>query len=213
VNDDNDKSQICADLGYRASDLLQTNCIIWVEGPSDRIYLNHWLHAMKPELVEGLNYSIMFYGGKLRSHLTANDEEVEDFISLKRLNRYIVIIIDRDSSSQNIIKSTTVKRLRSEFNKGPGFAWITYGREIENYVDPAIIKKAVEKINKPAANLIKLDDENNWLKYTDSKGNERTLDKIKVAKEVVKEPANLKIHDLEKKIEKLVDFINKSNGI
>jgi len=42
------KSVICADLGYRASDLLQANCIIWVEGPSDRIYLNHWIRALGP---------------------------------------------------------------------------------------------------------------------------------------------------------------------
>jgi AAA ATPase domain len=30
---------ICHDLGYQASDLLQSNCVLWVEGPSDRIYL------------------------------------------------------------------------------------------------------------------------------------------------------------------------------
>lgn len=27
------------DLGFKASDLLQSNCVIWVEGPSDRIYI------------------------------------------------------------------------------------------------------------------------------------------------------------------------------
>ncbi|MFZ6708986.1 ATP-dependent nuclease [Undibacterium sp. TC9W] len=32
---------ILDDLDVRASDLLQANGIIWVEGPSDRIYLNH----------------------------------------------------------------------------------------------------------------------------------------------------------------------------
>lgn len=31
------------DLDVRASDLLQSNGVIWVEGPSDRIYLNHWI--------------------------------------------------------------------------------------------------------------------------------------------------------------------------
>ena len=30
------KSAVCEDLGYHPSDLLQANCIIWVEGPSDR---------------------------------------------------------------------------------------------------------------------------------------------------------------------------------
>lgn len=31
---------ILDDLDVRASDLLQSNCIVWVEGPSDRIYFN-----------------------------------------------------------------------------------------------------------------------------------------------------------------------------
>ncbi|OWY61092.1 hypothetical protein B7486_65650, partial [cyanobacterium TDX16] len=41
-------------LGYRASDLLQTNCLIWVEGPSDRVYIKFWLSRVAPELREGI---------------------------------------------------------------------------------------------------------------------------------------------------------------
>ncbi|ROT43839.1 hypothetical protein CHR62_15615 [Pusillimonas sp. NJUB218] len=33
--------------------------------------LKHWIAAVAPELVEGLHYSIMFYGGRLLSHLSA----------------------------------------------------------------------------------------------------------------------------------------------
>ncbi|ASF48146.1 hypothetical protein CEK71_19915 [Methylovulum psychrotolerans] len=40
------RSAICNDLGYKASDILQTNCIIWVEGPSDRIYLTDVTHPI-----------------------------------------------------------------------------------------------------------------------------------------------------------------------
>jgi predicted ATP-dependent endonuclease of OLD family len=90
------KSLVCVDLGYRASDLLQANCVIWVEGPSDRIYLNHWIHSLDNKLIEGIHYSIMFYGGRLLSHLSALDPEVTEFISLRRLNRYISILIDSD---------------------------------------------------------------------------------------------------------------------
>jgi predicted ATPase len=38
------------DLGAQASDLLQANSVIWVEGPSDRIYLNRWLDLLHPDL-------------------------------------------------------------------------------------------------------------------------------------------------------------------
>ena len=47
--------------------ILQANCVVWVEGPSDRIYLKHWIEAVTSELIEGLHYSIMFYGGRLLS--------------------------------------------------------------------------------------------------------------------------------------------------
>jgi len=63
-----DRFAICVDLGHRASDLVQSNAVIWVEGPSDRIYLRHWIAATDPSLIEGTHYSIMFYGGRLLSH-------------------------------------------------------------------------------------------------------------------------------------------------
>ncbi len=46
------------------------NGIIWVEGPSDRIYLKNWILLLDENLEEGLHYSIMFYGGRLLSHLS-----------------------------------------------------------------------------------------------------------------------------------------------
>jgi predicted ATPase len=64
------RTDICSDLGYHPSDLLIANCVIWVEGPSDRIYLNWWIKAVDDSLLEGVHYSIMFYGGRVASHLT-----------------------------------------------------------------------------------------------------------------------------------------------
>ena len=61
---------VLVDLGVKASDLLQANCVVWVEGPSDQIYLKHWLGLVEPELITGIHYSIMFYGGRLLSHVT-----------------------------------------------------------------------------------------------------------------------------------------------
>lgn len=44
---------LCADLGYRPADLLQSNAIIWVEGPSDRLYIRRWLELAESGLEEG----------------------------------------------------------------------------------------------------------------------------------------------------------------
>lgn len=40
--------RLCADLGYRPSDLLQANSVLWVEGPSDRIYLRRGSTSSPP---------------------------------------------------------------------------------------------------------------------------------------------------------------------
>ena len=85
VTSDKERSAVCEDLGYHPSDLLQSNCVIWVEGPSDRLLVNHWLRSVDDALIEGIHYSVMFYGGRLASHLSNEDRtsDVEDFISLR----------------------------------------------------------------------------------------------------------------------------------
>ncbi|MGE9007248.1 ATP-dependent nuclease [Leptospira interrogans] len=95
-----DRFEICRDLGIRASDIIQSNAVLWVEGPSDRLYVNWWLGATAPDLIEGIHYSIMFYGGRLLSHLSASDDDVTEFINLRSLNRNLAILIDSDRSDE-----------------------------------------------------------------------------------------------------------------
>ncbi|MFC1550974.1 AAA family ATPase [Candidatus Latescibacterota bacterium] len=211
ISSDSEKSSICADLGYRASDLLQANCIIWVEGPSDRIYLNHWIVAKKPEFIEGIHYSIMTYGGKLLSHMTADEQEIDDFISLRRLNRNISIVIDRDRDGPDEEINSTKVRIRKEFNKGEGFAWITKGREIENYINPIIIIDVVNNISPEIVAKLKFGIYKNCLKYTKNRKT-YTVNKVKVANEVTTNyEANFEILDLERQMKKLINFISDSN--
>jgi hypothetical protein len=58
---------------------------------------------MAPELSEGLHYSIIFYGGRLPSHLTADDQRVLDSIALQRLKRNVAMILDSDRSADGPI--------------------------------------------------------------------------------------------------------------
>jgi AAA ATPase domain len=205
------KSAVCADLGYRASDLLQSNCIIWVEGPSDRIYLKHWIYSLDSKLKEGLHYSIMFYGGRLLSHLSANDPEVEEFISLRRLNRHISILIDSDKASARAKINDTKRRIRDEFNQGPGFAWVTRGREIENYILPDVLEVAVKSVHPAAIRLARTGQFDHALHFIKGRATQKDVDKVKVAHEVVKQPANLEVLDLKKQVNGLVEFIRKAN--
>ncbi|MFZ2362555.1 MAG: AAA family ATPase [Anaerolineae bacterium] len=208
-----DKAEICADLGYHASDLLQANCIVWVEGPSDRIYLNHWIRAMNPDLIEGLHYSIMFYGGRLLSHLTANDPEVDDFISLRRLNRNIAILIDSDKRYTRQPINDTKRRVAGEFNQGPGFAWITKGREIENYIAPEKLKAVIQEVHPGATEIGGTGEYADCMQFK-KPGSDgvRQADKVKVARKVASLAPDLDVLDLRTQIRRLIVFIEQSNS-
>jgi predicted ATP-dependent endonuclease of OLD family len=139
-----DQRKICDELGYRASDILQANAVVWVEGPSDRIYLKHWLKALDSRLIEGVHYTIMFYGGGLISHLSVDDSAIDDFIKLRDLNRNIAVLIDSDKDKPRAQLKPAAKRLRDEISKDGGIVWITKGREIENYVPHEVMQETLK---------------------------------------------------------------------
>jgi AAA15 family ATPase/GTPase len=212
----NEKSEICADLGYHASDLLQSNSIIWVEGPSDRIYINYFINRMAPDLIEGVHYSIMFYGGRLLSHLTAADDPlVDDFISLRRLNRNICVVMDSDRSGMRKQINKTKKRIKEEFSQAPGVVWITKGREIENYIDSDIIEKVMKKIYGIGIKLAANGEFDHCTSYRKNKGSRtwKVADKIRIAREIIDLLPNLDRLDLKKKVLELVKFIKHANDV
>lgn len=137
---------ILDDLDVRASDLLQANGVIWVEGPSDRVYLNRWIHLWSDgQLKEGTHYQIIFYGGRLLSHLSAESpEDVEAGISILNTNRNAIILIDSDKRSQQASINSTKKRIKQEFEKLDTLCWITKGKEIENYIPSEVVEQFLE---------------------------------------------------------------------
>lgn len=206
-----DRVRICADLGYRAADLVQANCVLWVEGPSDRIYLRNWIASVDPDLVEGIHYSIMFYGGRLLKSLSADDEEVEDFIDLRRINQWLMILMDSDRADVDDALNATKTRVRDEFDRGPGFAWVTMGREIENYVAPELLREAVGVVHAG----VTLEDASLYdraLSAVSPSGPIR-VDKIKVAREVVARSPGLDVLDLAEQVDRIVAFVRSANGL
>jgi putative ATP-dependent endonuclease of the OLD family len=148
-----DDKGILDDLDVRASDLLQSNAIIWVEGPSDRIYLNRWISLWSDgKLQEGFHYQCVFYGGRLLAHLSADSpDEIEDEIAIFRVNRNAAIMIDSDKRSQQASINDTKKRLLEEISKMNGLSWLTKGKEVENYLPSEVIAQflnvSVDKVS------------------------------------------------------------------
>jgi hypothetical protein len=204
--------EIVDDLGHRASDLIQANAVIWVEGPSDRIYLNHWLHAYDSHLIEGVHYSIMFYGGRLLSHLSADSREVNEFIDLRRINQHLVVVIDSDRRKKGEKLNRTKLRIRSEFDKGLGFAWVTEGRAIENYVPNLLLTEAAQAIH-PESGLPGKHGQYDDVLALRRAGRRITPDKVGIAHAVSERQAVFDQLDLRRRIAQLADFIRVSNGL
>ncbi len=216
-----DRYNICSDLGCRASDIVQSNAVIWVEGPSDRLYIKHWIRAAAPDLIEGINYSIMFYGGRLASHLSADDDAIIDFISLRALNRNLAIVIDSDRRSAQSHINETKKRLRDELGSHGGVAWITKGREIENYVDHGLLQGELANLypqiyGKPLDGGLY----DHALHFERASGArikpgadnvQRDVDKVALARAICRQPANLSTLDLNERTLELVAMIRKAN--
>jgi len=202
-------SDVLDDLEVKASDLYQSNGIIWVEGPSDRNYLLKWLSFIASDLKEGLHFSIMTYGGKLLSTLTF-DYIDKELIPLLKINRNAYVIMDRDRRTINQDINKTKNRIKDEI--GDNKCWITSGIEIENYL---------------TANTI-----NNWLRFKgklNTKYKEEKFEKFenKISKYKINYPSlknayskeivefitkkDLKVEDLQIRMEEIVKNIRTWN--
>lgn len=131
--------EIIDELGIKTSDLLQANGIIWVEGPSDRIYIKNWLNKLYPDrFEEGKDYQFVYYGGRLLAHYTAcnpTDEEVDNYINVLAVNTKAFFVMDSDKSTVREHIAKRKQHIIEKLDEKHILYWITTGREIENYLD------------------------------------------------------------------------------
>lgn len=203
------------DLGIKASDIIQSNGIIWVEGPSDRIYINKWIALWsKGKYKEGMNYQCVFYGGKLLSNTTFDDENIDNLINLMNVNKNSIILIDSDKTSKAKPINDTKKRIQYEFESNNQLCWITKGKEIENYVPKQIIDMFYEKVvNEKFEQYDTIDKFLN--KYKEKEGERFKSSKIKYAQQYVEKmtiDAMKDILDLDEKMKKVIKEIEKWNA-
>jgi len=210
-----ENEDILMNLGVRASDILQSNAVIWVEGPSDRIYINKWIELYSDGLLkENIHYQILFYGGRLLSHLTGKINESNELIQLFKANVHSIIVIDSDKTNPNKKINKTKQRIRKEFNKNQAIVWITQGKEIENYLSRNIFKKTYN-VDKQIGQYEKIDDFLNKNSRKKNMGNyyvtHKVSESISIVKEMLLEDTN--VLDLEKQISTIVKQLKNWNGI
>ena len=122
------------DMGIIPGDALLSNCVIWVEGPSEILWLRAWMKTYLPihlkekkkdtNILEGLHYSILMTGGSLISNIYFEEDnkpldDIEENFGLKvlRINPNPFVIIDSDNSSFDFEKFKRCLRIATELNE------------------------------------------------------------------------------------------------
>jgi hypothetical protein len=140
--DTTDEVRVVLDhLDVRSSDILQANLVIWVEGPTDRMFIKHCLALAGESFTEGVDYQFAYYGGSVRSHVTL-DDGASDLVNLLRLCRNAVMVCDSDRGFAEEPLDASKERIKKECERIGAMCWVTEGREIENYFPDEVLTAA-----------------------------------------------------------------------
>jgi len=176
---------ILDDLDIRASDMLQSNGLVWLEGPSDRLYFRRWVDLWSGgRLIEGVHYQCLFYGGKLLRHISCDEPKCDPSrVEVLTVNRNAMILIDSDLREQNMPLPKTKARIVEEMARVGGLVWVTAGKEIENYIPESVLSRAVGIDVPPVVSTSTVWDVVNATET--GRGNKLKRDKIGLAEVVV----------------------------
>lgn len=133
------------ELGVRNSSVFLSNCSIWVEGITDRLYLKHYLklyvqHFEKKEYRENLDYTFIEYGGGNIVHFNFGEEDVSESINAKYINNKIFLIADNDNTKEGSAKAKRKERLRELL--GENFYELSV-KEVENLITFDTLRKVI----------------------------------------------------------------------
>jgi AAA15 family ATPase/GTPase len=144
------------ELGVRNASVFLSNCTIWVEGITDRIYIRKYLEMLMDTegsyFREDYHYSFVEYGGNNITHwsfLDNADDEVPN-INVDRICQRIFLVTDQDGAGEAKVggKVEKEKKQRRQEQLKAKLGDDNYHcldcREIENALSPKILKQVIE---------------------------------------------------------------------
>lgn len=174
---------------------------------------------MDPALNEGKDFSILFYGGALMAHLSADETQIlQDFIQLPKINRNLYLVLDSDFENENDELQNERKRGVDELENSGYKCWITKGRTIENYIPQGALEAARSAVH-TGSKFPELPQDNKAYQFTKAfnrlkkNGDPIGFDKTAVARKVVaNQSLTLEMYDIEDRIRELSEFIKAAKG-
>lgn len=160
-------NSLLEELGVKNASVFLSNCTIWVEGISDRIYIRKYLEVLIEKKVKEANlngntegvyfredyhYSFVEYSGNNITHwsfLDDTDEAVPN-INVDRICKRIFLVTDQDGAGEvkDGVKTEKEAKLQRQEKLKDKLGEENYHclncREIENALSPHILKKVIE---------------------------------------------------------------------
>jgi hypothetical protein len=168
---------ILFDLGVKSSSVFISNCTIWVEGITDRLYIREFLkkyygiNSIDP-YIENYHYAFVEYQGSNITHWDFDDQDEQHSKNLKaiKITSQPLVIADGDVAG----KKNRIDKLRTDL--GDSF-YLLKGKEIENYLPLDAVKSTARALfqkftrKKHKANIDKIES----LNYLDYKKSQQGL--------------------------------------
>lgn len=145
------------ELGVRNSSVFLSNCSIWVEGITDRLYLKHFLelyikkYPEKIKFRENIDFTFIEYGGGNLTHFNFESDDSSESINAKYINNKIFLIADNDNSKPTSSKGKRKARLKEVL--GENF-YELHVLEIENLITQDTLKSVLLEQNPTKVDLI-----------------------------------------------------------
>jgi predicted ATP-dependent endonuclease of OLD family len=133
-------------LGVKNSSVFLSNCTIWVEGITDRLYLKRYfdLYLQKLEksnadsfkpLREDYHYSYVEYAGNNIEHWSFLDDESSDNINVNRLCAKLFLIADKDEG-----KDERHRKLKDTLKEN---FYLLNCKEVENLISKKVLLQVI----------------------------------------------------------------------
>lgn len=163
-------SKILDLLGIRNSSVFLSNCVIWTEGVTDRMFLRKLLKLHENKYKEDYNYSFAEYGGNNLENFDYIETYFSDGVNVNSITKTNFLIADNDGIIGNNLtdrkSAKYIRRKKIEKILGKD-SFFDKHIEIENLIPYKIWKKVIEDILKDKSDKkIKLKDN---IKDTDEK--------------------------------------------
>lgn len=148
-NVENKNSNILESIGVRNSSVFLSNCTIWVEGITDRIYIRKYLEAyqsaQKIKYKEDLHYSFVEYGGNNITHWSFLEDTDSNHpnIEVERLCGKLFLISDKDGVDFELKPNAKSLRQKQLAAKLGDRYYCLKSREIENSLSSNVLKQTI----------------------------------------------------------------------